>query len=158
VALTAVLVGAGNRGRWVYGRWALAHPERLRIVAVAEPNDAARAAFAAEHAIAPEHVHRDWSEVLDGPKRADVAIIATGDTLHTEPALAAIERGYHLLLEKPIAPTPAECVRVVEAAEESVAVGEGSGGGCARERSLRHDDMHDEGRRSVLSDVAARVA
>jgi predicted dehydrogenase len=119
VTLTAVLVGAGNRGRWVYGRWALAHPERLRIVAVAEPNDAAREAFAAEHAIAPEHVHRDWSEVLDGPRRADVAIIATGDTLHTEPALAAIERGYHLLLEKPIAPTPAECVRVVESAERA---------------------------------------
>jgi predicted dehydrogenase len=33
------------------------------------------------------------------------------------PALAASERGYHLLLEKPIAPTPADCLRVVEAAE-----------------------------------------
>ncbi len=119
MALSAVLVGAGNRGRWVYGRWALAHRERLRVVAVADPDDRERAAFAAEHGIAPEHQHRDWSEALAGPKRADVAIIATGDTLHTEPALAALERGYDVLLEKPIAPTPAECVRVVETAERA---------------------------------------
>jgi predicted dehydrogenase len=119
VALSAVLLGAGNRGRWVYGRWALAHPDLLRIVAVAEPNDGEREAFAAEHAIAPERRYRDWSDVLAQPKLADVAIIATSDTLHTEPALAAIERGYDLLLEKPIAPTPAECVRVVETAERA---------------------------------------
>lgn len=119
MALSAVLMGAGNRGRWVYGRWALAHPDRLRVVAVAEPDDAAREAFAAEHGIAPERRHRDWSELLAAPRHADVAIIATGDTLHTEPALTAIERGYEVLLEKPIAPTPAECVRVVEAAERA---------------------------------------
>lgn len=119
MALTAVLIGAGNRGRWVYGRWALAHRERLRIVAVAEPIEEARAAFAAEHAIAPELVFADWSECLAGERLADVAIIATGDTLHTEPALRALALGYEVLLEKPIAPTPAECVRVVEAAEAS---------------------------------------
>jgi len=119
VALSAILVGAGNRGRWVYGRWALAHRDRLRVVAVAEPDDRERAAFAAEHGIAAERQHRDWSELLALPKHADVAIVATGDTLHTEPALAALSRGYDVLLEKPIAPTPAECVRVVEGAERA---------------------------------------
>lgn len=117
MAITAVVVGAGNRGRFVYGRWARDHADRLRVVAVAEPDDASRAGFAAEHAIAPERVFRDWAECLSGPRLADVAIVATGDTLHTDPALLAIERGYDVLLEKPIAPTPAECVRVVEAAE-----------------------------------------
>jgi predicted dehydrogenase len=48
-----------------------------------------------------------------------VAIIATGDPLHVEPALAALEAGYHVLLEKPIAPTAVECLRVVDAAERS---------------------------------------
>lgn len=119
MALTAVLVGAGNRGRWVYGRWALDHPERLRIVAVAEPDERERAAVARDHAIAPERCYADWKPLLDERKLADVAIVATGDTLHTEPALAALDGGYDLLLEKPIAPTPAECVRVVETAERA---------------------------------------
>ncbi len=116
-ASTAVVIGAGNRGRYVYARWAAAHPDRLRVVAVAEPDDASRGAVATEHGIAPEHVFRDWAECLARPRLADVAIIATPDTLHVLPALAAFERGYDVLLEKPIAPTPAECVRVVEAAE-----------------------------------------
>ena len=34
----AVLVGAGNRGRSVFGRFALREPGRLRITAVAEPD------------------------------------------------------------------------------------------------------------------------
>jgi len=118
-ASTAVVIGAGNRGRWVYARWAHAHPDRMRVVAVAEPDDGMRDAVVADHGIAAENVFLDWAECLAGPRLADVAIIATGDTLHVEPALAAFERGYDVLLEKPIAPTPAECVRVVAAAEAS---------------------------------------
>lgn len=118
-APTAVVVGAGNRGRLVYAAWARRHPDRLRVVAVAEPDERSRAAVAADHALPPERCFRDWRECLAGPRLADVAIVATSDTLHVEPALAAIERGYDVLLEKPIAPTPAECVRVVEAAERA---------------------------------------
>jgi predicted dehydrogenase len=116
---TAVVVGAGNRGRLVYAAWARRHPERLRVVAVAEPDELARETTAGWHAIPPERRFRDWKECLELPRLADVAIIATSDTLHVEPALAAVERGYDVLLEKPIAPTPAECVRVVEAAERA---------------------------------------
>jgi predicted dehydrogenase len=116
---TAVVVGAGNRGRLVYAAWARRHPERLRVVAVAEPDERSRQTTADWHAIPPGRCFRDWRECLEKPRLADVAIIATSDTLHVEPALAAIERGYDVLLEKPIAPTPAECVRVVEAAERA---------------------------------------
>jgi predicted dehydrogenase len=118
-ASSAVVIGAGNRGRWVYARWAQLHPDRMRVVAVAEPDDGMRDAVVADHGIAAANVFRDWRECLARPRLADVAIIATSDTMHVEPAMAAFERGYDVLLEKPIAPTPAECVRVVEAAEAS---------------------------------------
>ena len=49
---------------------------------------------------------------------ADVAAICTMDDMHTEPALKAIELGYNLLLEKPVAPTPEECREMQHAAEE----------------------------------------
>ena len=114
--IRAVVVGAGNRGLLVYAGWARANPERLRVVAVAEPDERRRAKVARDHEIPPDLVFRDWRECLERPPLAEVAIIATSDTLHVEPALAAIARGYDVLLEKPIAPTPAECVRVVEAA------------------------------------------
>jgi predicted dehydrogenase len=119
MTVDAVLIGGGNRGRFTYGGYARAHPERLRIVALAEPVADRRAAVAKEHGLSGDRVVADWRALLDRPALAPVAIVATGDTLHVEPALAALARGYHLLLEKPIAPDPADCVRVVEAAEKA---------------------------------------
>src|SRR5262249_35589745 len=115
----AVLIGAGQRGRHVFGAFARRHPDRLRLLAVAEPDAARREAFAAEHAIGPELRFADRRELRARPQLAAAPIVATSDAQHVEPALRALAAGYHVLLEKPIAPTPAECVRVVEAAERS---------------------------------------
>ena len=118
-AVTAALIGAGHRGRFAYGGQALAHPERLRIVAVAEPDAARRDAMASEHGLGAGALFGDWRELLAKPQLADAAVVATTDTLHVAPALAALARGYHVLLEKPIAPEPADCERVVGAAEKA---------------------------------------
>jgi predicted dehydrogenase len=118
-AVRAVVIGAGIRGRHTYGAQALAHPERLRVVGVAEPDPLRRAAMADEHGLAADACFDDWRPLLDAPRRAEAAIVATSDTLHVGPALAALEHGYHLLLEKPMAPDPVDCVRVVEAAERA---------------------------------------
>jgi len=118
-AVDAVLIGAGLRGRHVYGAWARRHPERLRFVAVAEPDAARREAFAAEHGIPAARAFADWRALLLAAPPARAAVVATSDTAHVEPALAALAAGLHVLLEKPIAPTPAECVRVVDASEAS---------------------------------------
>ena len=60
MTVDAVVIGAGLRGRFVYGAYARAHPERLRVVAVAEPDAERREAMAREHGLAPEHTHGDW--------------------------------------------------------------------------------------------------
>jgi len=118
-AVEAVVIGAGNRGRFTYGAFARAHPDLLRVVALAEPDDQRRQATAAEHGLGRDRALSGWGELLDQPQLAPVAIIATGDTQHVGPALAALARGYHVLLEKPIAPEAADCVRVVRAAEQA---------------------------------------
>jgi predicted dehydrogenase len=118
-AVTAAVIGAGLRGRFIYGGQALAHPERLRIVAVAEPDAARRDAMAREHGLGAGALFEDWRELLARPRLADAAVVATGDTLHVAPALEALARGYHVLLEKPIAPDPAGCEGVVGAAERA---------------------------------------
>ncbi|HTF32977.1 MAG TPA: Gfo/Idh/MocA family oxidoreductase [Myxococcota bacterium] len=118
-AVEAVVIGAGNRGRFTYGAFARANPELLRVVALAEPNEERRSATAAEHGLGRDRAWSGWAELFERPQLAPVAIIATGDTQHVEPALAALARGYHVLLEKPIAPEAADCVRVVRAAERA---------------------------------------
>jgi predicted dehydrogenase len=122
MGVDAVLIGAGNRGRYTYGAWALAHPDRLRIVALAEPDPERRLAFAAQHGLPAEGCFDDWKPLLDAPRRAAVAIVATSDTLHVAPVLAALARGYHVLLEKPMALDAADCVRIVAAADRAGAL------------------------------------
>ncbi|WP_426362559.1 Gfo/Idh/MocA family protein [Streptomyces sp. E-08] len=109
------VIGAGLRGTG-YARRART-TGRARVVAVAEPDEERRARFAAEHGIPGENVFADWRELLDRDRLADAAIITTQDRMHVGPAVLAAERGYHLLLEKPMAPTEAEAVLIAEAAE-----------------------------------------
>ena len=53
---------------------------------------------------------------------ADVLVVATPNAAHAELALAGIERGLHVVVDKPLAVTAADARRVVEAAPERVTV------------------------------------
>ena len=114
--LSAVVVGFGGRGA-TYARYAMEHPEELEILAVADPNPVRRETAAQRHGISADKLYTTWEELAAQPKMADFAIIATQDNMHHGPALALIEKGYHLLLEKPMAPTAKECKDITEAAE-----------------------------------------
>jgi predicted dehydrogenase len=107
-----VVVGAGNRGSG-YAHFAVEHPDRMTVVGVAEPDEYRRAGMQQLHRMPRENVFSDWQQLADRPRMADAAIITTSDALHTEPAIALARKGYHLLLEKPMAPTAEECVRIV---------------------------------------------
>jgi predicted dehydrogenase len=117
--LTAIMIGAGSRGHAAYGKYALEHPDEIRFVAIAEPNEVRRARFAKEHAIPPERQFHGWEDLLDRGQIADTALICTPDRLHADPAVAALEAGYDVLLEKPMAPTLADCVRIAQTAKRT---------------------------------------
>lgn len=110
--VTAVIVGAGDRGRNVYGQYALEHPEELKITAVAEPDDQRRREFQELHGIPDERCFSGYEALFSQPRLADAAFICTQDGMHYHPAYLAKQRGYHILLEKPISNTPEECVRI----------------------------------------------
>jgi predicted dehydrogenase len=119
--VTLAVVGAGNRGS-AHGDWALAHPERARVVAVAEPRDPRRDRFAARHGLPAGAAVGDWRALADRGRIADAVLICTQDTMHAEPAVAFAELGYHVLLEKPMATTEADCRRIVEAVDRADAL------------------------------------
>lgn len=110
-----VIVGAGDRGR-TYAAYALEHPERARIIGVAEPREYYRTRMADEHDIPDEHVFEGWQEAARCSRFADAAVIATPDALHAGPAIAFANSGYHILLEKPMAPDPDSCRKITKAA------------------------------------------
>ena len=115
---TAIMVGAGLRGGIAYGPYAVEHPEELEFVAVAEPDPRRRAMFATAHDIPPERQFTSWEDVLGGPQQADAVFNMTQDQMHYESTVAALQAGYHVLLEKPMTNTLAETVHLVQLAEQ----------------------------------------
>lgn len=116
--VTVAVLGTGSRGS-VYAGFAERHPERARVVAVADPRTGRRDALADRHEVTAGGRFADWRELAGRPRLADAVVIATPDREHVGPARRFAELGYHVLLEKPIAPAAAECVELVEAVEKT---------------------------------------
>jgi predicted dehydrogenase len=117
--LEVVLLGAGARGTFSYGQYALDHPDEVRVVAVAEPDEDKRARFAQLHHLPPDRCFARWDELVVAEQMAPALICALPDREHAEATAEALYAGYDVLLEKPMAVTPEECVRMVGAGEEA---------------------------------------
>jgi predicted dehydrogenase len=115
---TAILVGAGSRGT-MYASYALERPGELRVVGVAEPRAAARDQVTAAHHLPPDRMWSDWRQLAASDRLSDAVIIALQDSLHAEAAIAFARKGYHILLEKPMAPTLEECEEVARACRDA---------------------------------------
>ena len=108
-----VLIGAGQRGM-IYAKYAceMGH----EIAAVAETDEVKRRIAGETFGIPAEYRFSDGETLLAQPKLGDAAIIATMDRDHFREAIPAMEKGYHLLLEKPISPDPEETLKIEETA------------------------------------------
>lgn len=115
--INAILFGAGARGADAYGPYALAHPDEIRFIAVAEPNQTRRDRFAKLHKISDEFCFESWEHALSKPKFADVVINCTQDQMHFDSGMAGLQAGYHMLLEKPICHTLENTITLVKTAE-----------------------------------------
>lgn len=113
---TAVILGAGGRGA-AYAEAMKPWSDKFQVVAVADPLPARQKYIQSLWDLPDSACYSGFQALLSQPKMADIAVIATMDDQHTEPALCAIEQGYHLLLEKPVAQTPEECIAIAKAAQ-----------------------------------------
>lgn len=114
-----ICIGAGARGMNAYAPYAKEYPERLQFVAVAEPVEARRKAFAKEYGVPKAAVFDSWQDALQAGIEADAVLVATQDRQHVDPACAAMEAGYDVLIEKPVSHLPQECIRVRETAQRT---------------------------------------
>ena len=112
--VTFLIVGAGSRGMR-YAEFAAANPDVAKLVGVAEPRATPRELLTHQHQLQAEFVFADWKEAAAKEKFADAVIISTLDAMHAETAIALANKGYHILLEKPMAPSLQQCQRIFDA-------------------------------------------
>ncbi|QJD86895.1 Gfo/Idh/MocA family protein [Cohnella herbarum] len=115
--IEAALLGAGGRGMFAYASYALKRPDEIKFVAVAEPNAEKRERFAREHAIPPERTFSGWEELLEQPRLCQALFICTQDADHYAPSMKALDVGYDIILEKPMATSPLESLAIAQKAE-----------------------------------------
>ena len=111
------ICGLGSRGKDTYAPISEVLPEQMVIAAVAEPIEEKREAVRLRYGIAEEMCFETGEEMFARERLADVALICTQDAMHVDHAVAALEKGYHLLLEKPIATTQADTEKILETAK-----------------------------------------
>ena len=115
--VTVMIIGAGSRGR-TYARYAEKFPQSMKVVGVADLNPNRRKAMAKKHNIPAENQFGHFNDALSKAKLADAVVISTPDNLHYEPCMKALELGYDVLLEKPVAPTERECRAILKQAHK----------------------------------------
>ena len=120
-SINFTIIGAGARGAGVYASLLSQykqHNNDVNIIAVAEPNETRRNIFAQKHNIDKAYSFANYTQLLEKEKFADVVVIATQDADHFIPAKQAIEKGYHVLIEKPISNNLKECIALTQLAKQ----------------------------------------
>ncbi len=110
-----VVFGLGARGQ-IYATYARKNPDKFELVAIIE-NNLDRVKMAREtYPDVPVFV--DYKDFLAEKIDADIVAVATQDNDHREHAIAMMQSGYDLLLEKPIANNVEDCMEIYEASKK----------------------------------------
>lgn len=115
--IRAAILGLGSRGR-VYADNCSLLADKIELVAVSDINTEKMARFAEKYNIPRDMCFASPEELLAADKLADVLFICTMDKDHYPQAMAALEKGYNLVLEKPISTDASECINIARLARE----------------------------------------
>ena len=116
--LKVAIAGLGHRGKDIYAYGSKRFPDLIEIVAVADTNPDRVKLVAGEFGIPEEFCFSSAEEMIAHDKLADAMFICTQDRQHVGQAIPALEKGYDLLLEKPISPDLEECRRIIQVAQQ----------------------------------------
>lgn len=117
--VTVAIAGLGARGGYIYSAFQKNRPDLMKTVAIADLKEELVEKYGRELGVKEENRFSSAEELLKRERLADVVIIATQDRDHFRHAMAALEKGYHILLEKPVSPRPDECVKLERAAKKA---------------------------------------
>jgi predicted dehydrogenase len=105
------LIGAGLVGQAAHAHFLWDERERFELAALADPSAAVRAAVGDRYGIRERHASVDDLLGLG----LDAVVVAVPDAFHADVACRALEAGLHVLCEKPLALSLAECDRIAAA-------------------------------------------
>jgi predicted dehydrogenase len=114
----------------------------VEVVGVASPTPGNAERFAAARSIPVHSI--DYRAVLDRPE-IDLVVLGLPNDLHAEATVLAAEAGKHVVVEKPMAPSLAECDRMIAACERAGVILGYAEEVCFAPKYVRLKELADEG-------------
>lgn len=108
------VIGVGGINRSHMPGWEAS--EHAEVVAGADINESALTTWGNRYSVKTLHTRID--DLLSDPD-IDIIDICTPNMYHTPLVIAALEAGKHVICEKPLAPTPADILKMIEARDKS---------------------------------------
>lgn len=115
--VTFSVVGLGGRASAYLNALQELYPEEYVVVAAAEPDAEKRSRLHLEYGVGEDRLYTSDLKLMAQPRLSDVAIIGTQDALHFREVVALLEKGYDLILEKPVATTLEQLRELVRLAQ-----------------------------------------
>lgn len=109
------IIGAGMFSLWFHSPQ-LRATGRAEIVAICRRNQKQLAI--AQDVLGVEKTYTDWRKMID-TEDLDAVLVSTPHHYHAEPALGALERGLHVLVDKPMALTSRDAWNMVATARRA---------------------------------------
>ncbi|MDD7165341.1 MAG: Gfo/Idh/MocA family oxidoreductase [Clostridia bacterium] len=111
------IVGFGNRGQ-IYGDYTLSDPDNSQVVAVVDTNPYKLKIAKEKYGLCEGQLFESLEAFLRAGSEADVVVNATMDQYHYETAIAILNGGYHMLMEKPIVAEREKLLEIERLAKE----------------------------------------
>ncbi len=117
--LGVALLGLGDYATKQLGP-ALKKTRNARLTGIVTGSPEKVPAWQKEYEIPDGNVYDyDGMDKIAGNKDIDIVYVVTPTALHPEFTIRALEAGKHVICEKPMAPTPEDCTRMIAAAEKA---------------------------------------
>ena len=107
--ISCVILGYGDRSSR-YAEYAKQTPDELEVIGIIDINELKRRQGKEAFNLKDNQIYDSLEDFLKADVKCDVVINGTMDQLHYVTTMPLLEKGYNILLEKPITANPQEYV------------------------------------------------
>jgi len=115
-ALRTAVIGGGLIAQAIHVPNLARLTDAFELVAIADVSATVAGGLADRHA--PARAYTDWAAMLD-EERLDALVVCSPSATHAEVVLAALHRGLHVLVEKPMCIAPDDAAAICRRREET---------------------------------------
>lgn len=115
--ISCVILGFGDRSSR-YAEYAKQKPDELEVIGIIDINELKRRQGKEIYGLRDDQIYESLDDFLKADVSCDVVINGTMDEMHYETTMPLLEKGYHILLEKPVTANPEELLQIRQKAKE----------------------------------------